>query len=35
MEPRVSFLIGMLLFVVVAGVLDARVPWPRAGRKAP
>jgi hypothetical protein len=25
----VSFILGLLLFVVVAGVIDARLPWPR------
>ncbi len=30
-----SFIVGILLFVVVAGVLDARLPWPSAGKKAP
>jgi hypothetical protein len=24
-----SFLVGLLLFVVVVGILDARLPWPR------
>jgi hypothetical protein len=24
-----SFVIGVILFVVVLGALDARVPWPR------
>jgi hypothetical protein len=23
-----SFLLGLLLFVVVLGVIDARLPWP-------
>ncbi len=29
-----SFLLGLILFVVVAGVIDAKLPWPkpRAGR---
>jgi hypothetical protein len=30
-----SFILGILLFVVVAGWLDARLPWPRATKKAP
>lgn len=30
-----SFIVGILLFVVVAGLLDARLPWPRATKKAP
>jgi hypothetical protein len=24
-----SFIIGLILFVVVIGVLDARLPWPK------
>jgi hypothetical protein len=24
-----SFILGILLFVVVIGVIDARLPWPR------
>jgi hypothetical protein len=28
MEVRMSFVIGLVLFVVVVGVLDARLPWP-------
>ncbi len=24
-----SFLLGLLLFVVVVGILDAKLPWPR------
>jgi hypothetical protein len=23
-----SFVVGLLLFVVVAGLIDARLPWP-------
>jgi hypothetical protein len=23
-----SFFVGLLLFVVVAGILDAKLPWP-------
>jgi hypothetical protein len=30
-----SFILGMLLFIVVAGLLDARLPWPRATKKTP
>lgn len=26
-----SFILGLLLFVVVAGIIDARLPWPRPG----
>jgi hypothetical protein len=25
-----SFFLGLLLFVVVAGIVDAKLPWPRA-----
>jgi hypothetical protein len=25
-----QFLLGVFLFVVVVGVIDARVPWPKA-----
>jgi hypothetical protein len=34
MTPRraMSFVIGVILFVVVVGLLDRRVPWPRAPR---
>jgi hypothetical protein len=24
-----SFFLGLILFVVVAGVIDAKLPWPR------
>ena len=27
-----SFIVGLLLFVVVAGIVDARLPWPRDPR---
>jgi hypothetical protein len=27
-----GFMVGTVLFVVVIGVLDARLPWPRPGR---
>jgi hypothetical protein len=27
----VAFVVGVLLFVIVLGVLDARLPWPRPG----
>lgn len=30
-----SFVFGCILFIVVAGILDARVPWPRAKRGQP
>lgn len=25
-----SFIIGLVLFVIVIGVLDAKLPWPRS-----
>jgi hypothetical protein len=28
-EVHMSFIIGLILFVVVIGVLDARLPWPK------
>ncbi len=28
-----SFVMGLLLFVVVLGVVDARLPWPRPLRR--
>ena len=27
-----SFILGLVLFVVVIGVLDARLPWPSSKR---
>jgi hypothetical protein len=27
-ELTVSFFVGLILFVVVIGILDARLPWP-------
>jgi hypothetical protein len=24
-----SFILGLVLFVVVAGIMDAKLPWPR------
>jgi hypothetical protein len=24
-----SFILGLVLFVIVAGVIDAKLPWPR------
>jgi len=30
-----SFILGILLFVVVAGRLDARLPWPSATKNTP
>jgi hypothetical protein len=26
-----SFILGLILFVVVAGIIDAKLPWPRPG----
>jgi hypothetical protein len=28
-----QFILGTLFFVVVIGVLDARLPWPKRARK--
>jgi hypothetical protein len=28
-----SFVLGLLLFVVVLGIVDARIPWPRQGSR--
>lgn len=28
-----QFILGTLFFVVVVGLLDARLPWPRPARK--
>jgi hypothetical protein len=28
----VSFIVGLILFVVVIGLLDARLPWPKSAR---
>jgi hypothetical protein len=28
-----SFLLGSLLFILVVGALDARLPWPRPSKK--
>jgi hypothetical protein len=37
--PNMSFIVGLLLFVVVAGIIDAKLPWPwprpRAGERRP
>jgi hypothetical protein len=30
-----AFILGTLLFVVVVGILDARLPWPPSRRKTP
>jgi hypothetical protein len=29
-----SFVLGLILFVVVAGIIDAKLPWPRPRRDA-
>ncbi len=29
-----SFVVGLILYVVVAGLLDARIPWPRTGERS-
>jgi hypothetical protein len=26
-----SFILGLILFVVVAGIIDGKLPWPRPG----
>jgi hypothetical protein len=31
---RMQFILGVLLFVVVIGIVDAGVPWPRCRTKA-
>ncbi len=28
-----SFVLGVFLFVIVVGALDARLPWPGPGRR--
>lgn len=28
-----QFLLGVFLFVVVVGLIDARVPWPKAKKR--
>jgi hypothetical protein len=33
-EAAVAFVVGIILFVVLAGVLDARLPWPRPRKGA-
>ena len=30
-----SFVLALLLFVVVAGIIDAKLPWPRPREGAP
>ena len=29
-----SFILGLILFVVVIGIWDARLPWPRPDQRA-
>jgi hypothetical protein len=29
-ESSMSFVLGLVLFVAVIGVLDAKLPWPRS-----
>jgi hypothetical protein len=28
-DVRMSFMVGVILFVIVLGALDARLPWPK------
>jgi hypothetical protein len=28
----VGYFVGLILFVVVAGWLDTKIPWPRSGK---
>jgi hypothetical protein len=30
-DKKMAFFVGLLLFVVIVGRLDARLPWPRPG----
>jgi hypothetical protein len=30
-----SFILGILLFVVLAGRMDGKLPWPKPGQGAP
>lgn len=30
-----QFILGVLFFVVVVGVVDAGLPWPGAGKRSP
>ena len=29
---HVQFIVAVILFVVVSGIVDARLPWPRSGK---
>jgi hypothetical protein len=29
-EAKVQFVLGVFLFVIVVGLIDLRVPWPKA-----
>jgi hypothetical protein len=33
-EARVQFILGTFLFVVVIGVIDAFVPWPKPRKRS-
>ena len=33
-NPLMAFVLGVLFFVVVLGVLDAKLPWPRPNRRS-
>jgi hypothetical protein len=33
-NPLMAFILGVLFFVVVLGVLDAKLPWPRPNRRS-
>lgn len=32
-QKRMSFFLGLILFVVVAGIIDAKLPWPRPAQR--
>jgi hypothetical protein len=34
-EAQVQFILGVFLFVVVVGLVDLRVPWPKARNLGP
>lgn len=34
-EAQVQFILGVFLFVVVVGLVDMRVPWPKARNLSP
>jgi len=33
-NPLMAFILGVLFFVIVLGVLDAKLPWPRPNRRS-